>query len=284
MNPGSFAELEVSRFTVHGAYLTDGSGSEVLLPKGEMPPEVKEGSTLRVFIYRDSEDRLTATLVVPAVTVDDTAVLPVVDVNKYGAFLNWGLPKDLFLPFGEMKTRPSVGDRVLVTLYRDKSDRLCASMKKAAHCLKTVSDHRVGDEVRGFVYDVNPELGAFVAVDEKYSAMLPASDRSLSLNDLLFTEITARVSRVREDGRLDLSLNKRIDKRIDEDSEKLLSLIKENGGSLPVGDRSDPALILKLTGMSKASFKRASGRLYREGLAVPGKISISVVAGRQDTK
>lgn len=276
MKPGEFTDLSVSRFTGHGAYLADRDGNEVLLPGAEVPDGLEAGAVLHVFIYRDSEDRLTATLVNPPVSIGGTAVLTVSDVNKIGAFLDWGLPKDLFLPFSEMKGHPQAGDRVLVTLYRDRSDRLCASMKKAGDLLKTSGGYNAGDEVQGFVYDVNPALGAFVAVDNEYSAMLPAVELPPDHRTILFTVITARVSRVREDGKLDLSMKKRIDRRIDEDSEKLLSLIKDNGGSLPVGDRSAPDLIFEKTGLSKASFKRAAGRLYREGLAVPESDSISI--------
>ena len=235
-----------------GVYLSDSLDKEaqdpadrVLLPIKQVPEGTEVADSLSVFIYRDSEDRLIATTREPMLQVGGLAVLTVKQVGRIGAFLDWGLEKDLFLPFKQQTAPVKPGEQCLVTLYVDKSGRLCASMK-VYHFLRTDSSYQKDDKVEGIVYEISSNFGTFVAVDDR---------------------ITARVTEVKEDGKLSLSLREKAYVQMGEDAEKLLTLIREAGGSLPIGDKSAPDKIRELTGMSKNEFKRAAGNLYKQRVA-----------------
>ena len=221
------------------------------------------GDPIRVFLYKDSQDRPVATTMKPAITLGEVARLQVAAVTQIGAFLDWGLEKQLLLPFREQTTQVAVGDQVLVALYLDKSQRLCATMK-LHHYLSRRPPYQIGDEVEGTVYEISRNFGTFVAVDDQYSALIPKREAEGGV--AVGQTIKARISRIHEDGKMDLDLRKKAYLQMEEDSEKLLELIREAGGKLEVHDKSTPEQIRAVTGMSKNEFKRAVGRLYKQHL------------------
>lgn len=248
-----------------GVYLASEKGEQqekVLLPARQVPSGSALGDSLEVFVYRDSEDRLIATIREPKLTVGQVAELTVVQVGKIGAFLDWGLEKDLFLPFKQQRGQIKRGDSVLVSLYIDKSDRLCATMN-VYEDLRTDSPYKAEDKVTGKVYEISDNFGAFVAVDNLYSGLIPRKELygRVELGD----EVTARVIQVREDGKLTLSIRDKAYLQIDVDAQELLSIIDSYDGVLPFTDKSSPEVITHETGMSKNEFKRAVGRLLKEG-------------------
>lgn len=257
--------LTITRKKDFGVYLSnpaDAGGEAVLLPKKEVPSEANVGTQLEVFIYRDSSDRLIATTAEPLITLGQTAVLKVQQVTKIGAFLDWGLPKDLLLPFKEQTVQVREGREYLVALYIDKSSRLCATMKVYEY-LHTDSSYKKDDHAIGYIYQIHPEYGAFVAVDGRYHGLIPA--RELHGGFEPGEKVTVRVSRVREDGKLELSLHERIPFQIDADAEHIMKLIQSYDGVLPFTEKASPAVIEREAGMSKAAFKRAVGRLLKNG-------------------
>ncbi|MDE6167863.1 MAG: S1 RNA-binding domain-containing protein, partial [Acetatifactor sp.] len=190
------------------------------------------------------------------------ALLTVAQMGKYGAFLDWGLEKDLLLPFREQRGSVRQGDQVLVSLYIDKSRRLCATMN-VYRSLRTDSPYKPGDRVAGRVYETSDNFGAFVAVDNQYSALIPK--RELYGEAEPGTDVEARVVQVLEDGRLTLSIRDKAYLQMDKDAEKLLELLDSYEGALPFTDKADPEVIRYETGMSKNEFKRAVGRLLKQG-------------------
>ncbi len=261
---GEKQELVVVKTVAFGVYLSDGpDGDErVLLPKKEVPEDTKPGDVLRVFLYKDSRDRLIATTREPALTLGKTAVLTVRELSRIGAFLDWGLEKDLLLPFREQTAQLKEGDSCLAALYIDKSGRLCATMK-VYHYLETGSPYHAGDQVDGRVYEVSRNFGAFVAVDDRYTALIPAREvpAGIRAGDL----IHARVTGVKEDGKLDLSIREKAYLQIDEDAENIMQVIDEFEGVLPFNDKVSPEIIKREFGLSKNAFKRAVGRLLKQG-------------------
>ena len=264
MRLGEYQKLVVIKKVEFGVYLAERMEDEtrVLLPEKQVPEGTKIGDELRVFLYKDSKDRLIATTNTPKLTLGGLAVLTVKEVGKIGAFLDWGLEKDLFLPYKEMTVKVQPEDEVLVTLYIDKSRRLCASMKHLYDLLSLESPYHTGDIVNGRVYEFSDNFGTFVAVDDQYSAMLPAfEDHSmLRIGDV----IEATVTNVKPDGKLDITMRQKAYLQMDADAEKVMQVIVEFAGVLPFTDKSSPEVIKRETGLSKNAFKRAVGRLYKE--------------------
>ena len=253
--------LSVVKMVDFGVYL--GTEEEkVLLPKKQVPPGVKAGDEIEVFLYKDSSDRLIATTAEPALTLGEVAALTVADTGRMGAFLDWGLEKDLLLPFKEQTEKVAKGDRVLAALYVDKSRRLCATMKVYDR-LRTDSPYKKEDHVSGTVYEFSDNFGVFVAVDDRYSALIPKREAfgSLKIGD----KIEARVVKVHEDGKLDLSIREKAFIQMDADAAAIIKRMEEYGGALPFTDKAEPELIKKEFGLSKNAFKRAAGRLLKEG-------------------
>lgn len=236
---------------------------KVLLPRKEVPENVQPGDEIEVFLYRDSKDRMIATVRKPKLSLGEVAVLRVKENGKIGAFLDWGLEKDLLLPFREQVRKVRPGEECLVALYLDKSKRLCATMK-VYHYLRTDSPYEKDQKVTGTLYEISDNFGAFVAVDNCYSALIPKKE-PLG-NARVGDTVEARVTEVLKDGKLSLSLREKAYIQMNEDARKLLKLLEEQGGELPVGDKSSPEKIKELTGMSKNEFKRAAGNLYKQRL------------------
>lgn len=261
MRLGEKQVLTVVKKVDFGVYL--GSDTErVLLPKKQVPEGIEVGDPVEVFLYKDSSDRMIATVNEPKLTVGGLAVLDVVDVGRVGAFLDWGLEKDLLLPFKEQTVKVEKGDRVLVSLYIDKSGRLCATMK-VYPLLRTDSPYKKDDMVTGTVYETSREFGVFVAVDDKYSALIPR--REVYGRMYIGQRVEARVSAVKADGKLDLSVRGKIPEQMDKDAQLIMERIGKSGGALPFTDKADPERIKAELGMSKAAFKRAVGRLLKQG-------------------
>lgn len=260
MKLGKKQVLTVVKKVDFGVYL--GSDEErVLLPKKQVPAGIEPGDPIEVFLYKDSDDRLIATTGEPKIELGELAVLDVVDTGKFGAFLNWGLEKDLFLPFKQQTAKVEKGDRCLVSLYIDKSQRLCATMR-VYELLSTNSPYKKDDEVQGIIYDTSDNFGTFVAVDNQFSALIPKKDSFGNFR--VGQTVTARVAAVKPDGKLDLSVKDKIPMQMDKDAEMILAKIEKCGGVLPFTDKADPELIKKEFNMSKNAFKRAVGRLFKE--------------------
>lgn len=262
---GKYQTLEVVKKTDFGFYLSEpGSDKKqtILLPIKEVPEGTVPGDMLNVFLYKDSEDREIATTAKVPVTIGSLAVLKVKEVSKIGAFLDWGLMKDLLLPYKEQNVKVEEGDQVLITLYTDKSNRLCATMK-VYDLLSTKSNYKKNDMVTGIVYDFVDAFGVFVAVDNKYSAMIPKNELYPSIR--IGDTVKARVISVREDGKLNLSLREKSHIQMDSDSELIMKKLKASGGFLTFNDASSPEEIKAEFKMSKNAFKRAIGKLYKAG-------------------
>lgn len=261
---GEKQSLVVVKKVEFGVYLAESQSSEhrVLLPGKQVPEGIGTGDVLEVFIYRDSKDRLIATTQTPRLMMGQLAPLRVVSVQKIGAFLDWGLEKDLFLPYKEQEGRIREGDEVLVRLYIDKSSRLCASMKGLYELLSTNSPYEAGQTVQGRVYEFSDNFGAFVAVDDKYSGLVPRHEdhSALRIGDV----IKARVTEVKPDGKLTLTLREKAYLQMEEDARRVLEVLEEYAGVLPFNDKASPEIILREMKMSKGAFKRAVGRLYKE--------------------
>ncbi len=271
---GETQELEVIEFSNSGIYLAD-SGTEkmerrptwspeqtqkVLLPNNQVPKDVKIGDILTVFIYKDSEDRPIATTITPLLQLNGLATLTVLEVGKIGAFLDWGLAKDLLLPFKEQTRRVKTGEQVLVTLYIDKSERLCATMN-VYKALSSDSPYSTNDRVTGTVYEPSGNFGVFVAVDNLYSAIIPKKEvfREYVSGEI----IEARVTDVREDGKLNLSTREKVPVQLNTDADLIYEKLIENNGFLPFNDSSDAAEIKEEFSLSKNAFKRAIGHLFK---------------------
>lgn len=260
---GKIQTLYVKRIKEFGVYLgEEKEEAAVLLPKKQVPENTKLGDMVEVFLYKDSSDRLIATTKKPAVQLGEVAMLTVAQISKIGAFLDWGLEKDLLLPFREQAYPVKKGDRVLIALYQDKSNRLCATMRVYDY-LSAESPYRVDDTVEGIVYRINPEVGAFVAVDNRYYGMIHKSEIFENLK--VGEPIHARISKVRPDGKLDLMLRDKAYIQIEEDAKYVLQVLDEFNGVLPFSEKANPEVIKRELHMSKNAFKRALGHLLKEG-------------------
>lgn len=263
---GKYQELIVTKKTDFGVFLNTPTGEDsqkILLPKAQVPAGTDLKDVLKVFVYKDSEDRPIATTLEPDLTLGNVARLYVTQVTPIGAFLEWGLAKDLFLPFKEQLYKVQEGDAVLVTLYIDKSERLCASMH-VYDALRNDSNYQKDDEVSGRVYEISENFGVFVAVDDMYSALLPKKEvfETYRINQPIY----ARVAQVMEDGRLTLSVKKKIPEQMNEDADFIYRCLEQEGGFLPFHDKSAPEAIKNRFRMSKNAFKRGIGHLMKKGL------------------
>ena len=272
---GETQTLIIEKQVPFGVYLAEEGGEErVLLPKLQVPAGAAVGDKVEVFLYRDSEDRMIATCRRPKLQLGQVGWLDVVQVARIGAFLDWGLDKDLLLPFREQpRTRVREGQEVLVAVYLDKSGRLCATMNVYPY-LRTDSPYTAGDQVTGTVYETSRNFGAFVAVDSIYSALIPKKEL---VRDIRIGEtVSARVTAVKADGKLDLSIREKGYLQMDTDMTRILARLQAEGGTLTLSDKSSPEEIREQMGMSKNEFKRAIGHLYKEGKIVIEKDRITM--------
>ena len=263
---GKRQTLEIMKKVEFGVYLKDPVDKEgeerVLLPAKQVPAGVGIGDQIEVFLYKDSKDRLIATTKTPLLVMNEVKVLKVAQVGKMGAFLDWGLEKDLFLPFREQTRKVKEGDECLVALYIDKSSRLCATMK-VYHYLTLLSPYKKDDRVEGIVYEISDNFGAFVAINDKYSGLI--SKKEFFGNVKVGDRISARVVQVKEDGKLDLSIREKALTQILIDAEKVLKVIESFDGALPFNDKANPEVIKRELQMSKNEFKKAVGHLLKAG-------------------
>ena len=266
---GKYNVLEVVKEVEFGMYLDGGEDGEILLPLRYVPEGCQPGDLLNVFIYLDNEERLVATTLTPLVQVGEFACLEVAWVNEYGAFLNWGLMKDLFVPFREQKMKMQVGKKYVIHAHLDdESYRIVASAKVDRYLSKEAAPYQAGDEVDILIWQ-KTDLGFKAIIENKYSGLLYDSEifQSLHTGD----RVKAFIKQIREDGKIDLILQKPGFEKVDDFSKTLLQYIKDNGGRIALNDKSPADEIYSTFGVSKKTFKKGVGDLYKKHLILlPG--------------
>jgi len=271
---GRTNRLKAARRAPPGVYL-ESEGSEVLLPNRFVPEGLILGSELTVFVYTDSSDRPVATTQKPLAEVGQFAFLRVVDVNRHGAFFDWGLDKDLFIPLAEQEARLSRGDGAVVAVCLDQhTQRVMASSRIGQFLDSDLGSLAVGTAVDLFVYRCT-ELGAMVIVDDRYSGLVYQSDQFTPL--LVGERARGYVQRLRDDGKVDVSLRAPGAAGRDGETQRLLRALEGNDGFLPLHDDSPPEEIARWLNMSKKAFKRAAGNLYRQRLVRLSPQGISAI-------
>lgn len=282
---GEMQDLEVAKIVDIGVYLKSEANEKpedrVLLPIKQVPANTNVGDKINVFIYRDSKDRIIATVKRPKIVMGEIATLKVVEMSKIGAFMSWGLEKDLFLPFKEQVDDIKLNGEYMVGLYIDKSDRLCATMN-LFNVLRTDSPYKVNDIVNGTVFSLKRGLGAMVAVEGKYLGLIHEGEILKPIRSGDTVEV--RVSNIKEDGKLDLSLKDAPRLQIDKDGENILKILVRNKGILSLNDDSSPEEIRNTLGMSKGSFKKAVGRLMKRKVIVMTKNGIKLITDAKEEK
>jgi len=274
---GKTQKLEVVKSTPIGLYLNsknDKVKNDILLPKNQAPQGIEIGDEIEVFAFKDSEERTIATVRKPKLTLGELSVLEVVATTSFGAFLDWGLEKDLLLPVKEQTGEVVKGRSYLVGLYINSKDRLCATMK-IYDLLSAEAPYKENDRVHGTVYSINKDLGTFVAIDNKYHGLIPNNE--LYGNYAIGDSIEVRIKKVREDGKLELSFRQEAYNEIENDAQKILDSLKASGGTLQLNDSSSPEHIKAELNMSKRAFKRAVGRLLKEGAIKTTDIGIEMM-------
>ena len=267
LKPMTVAALKVARTNDMGAFLDAGTGKtsdDILLHKAQQTAEVKVGETVKVFLYLDPKKRLTASMRVPKMRVGQIARLKIIGVTSDGAFVDVGAERGIFMPFAEMRGRPKVGEIVWAKLYSDKSGRLAVSMKvsdEIRRASKPAENIKRGDKVKGAIFNII-DAGAFVFSTERYIVFIARKEmpRELRIGEV----VEARVTFIREDGRLDASLREIKETALERDAEKIFAFMQKNGGSMNFHDKTAPEKIQAVFKISKAAFKRAIGHLYRE--------------------
>ncbi len=276
MEIGIINKLIAARSTDNGYYLTDNDGNEVLLPNAYVDDDLKIGDEIEVFVYKDSEDRIVATTLKPYVQFEEFAYLKVKEVNDYGAFMDWGLPKDLMVPFAEQTEKMKEGNWYLIFLLEDEqTERLIGSSKVNEFTFTTEIDVNTGDEVDLLLYNMT-ELGMNVIVNNMYKGLIFKSDihKNIKPGD----RIKGFVKQVREDGKIDIILEPAGYKNsIDPNSDIILSALKENDGFLNLTDKSAPEDIKRILGLSKKAFKNGLGNLYKQKIVELNKDGIKLL-------
>ncbi|WP_436517063.1 CvfB family protein [Ekhidna sp. To15] len=273
MNVGTYHTLEVDRITAPGAFLTDGE-TDVLLPTKYIPSGTQEGDQLKVFVYRDSEDRIICTTQTPYAQVNEFAYLKVKDASNVGAFLDWGIDKDLLVPFREQNNKLRKGQWCLVYLFLDeKTDRLAATAKVVKYFNRDITVEE-GDEVDLLIANTT-DLGVNVVVNNSHRGLI--YDSELFHDVLEGDRIKGYIKTIREDGKIDVSLRKEGLENLEIGAQQILDELKQQGGSLPLHDKSDPDDIQSLLQMSKKNFKRSVGILYKKKMIALDKEGIRLI-------
>ncbi|MBU8893524.1 MAG: GntR family transcriptional regulator [Bacteroidales bacterium] len=265
MEIGKINKLKIVRATDNGLYLEDVENNEVLLPNAYVTDDLKIDNDIEVFVYKDSEDRIVATTLKPYVQFEEFAYLKVKEVNDYGAFIDWGLPKDLMVPFAEQNEKMEEGKWYLIFLLEDEqTERLIGSAKVKDFVFFKDIDVKEGDEVDLLLYDMT-DLGMNAIVNNLYKGLIFKSDihKAIKPGD----RIKGYVKEVREDGKIDILLEQPGYKHsIDNNSEIILSALKDNNRFLNLTDKSTPEEIKQILGLSKKAFKKGLGNLYKQKL------------------
>ncbi len=267
--PSTVETLRVVRVNEVGAFLDGGTGNtsdDILLHEAQQTAPVKEGDEVRVFLYLDPKHRLTASMRVPRMREGQIARLRVINVSRDGAFLDVGAERGIFMPFAGMRGRPQVGEVVWAKLYTDKSGRLAVTMEvedEIRRASKPAKDVKVGDKVSGAIYNMT-EAGAFLFSEERYIVFLDAKE--MPQRPRVGEVVTARVTYVRPDGRLNASLRAPKEKALLFDAEQILEFLRNRKGKMPYADDTSPEIIRDKFRISKAAFKRALGHLLKQGL------------------
>jgi len=262
INLGVYNSLAVLRTAEQGFYLGDDSGESVLLPNKYIPSGAQIGDTLNVFIYNDSEDRIIATTLIPKVTLNKFACLEVVNVTDNGAFLDWGLAKDIFVPFNEQAKKLEVGQHPIAFLYLDKlSNRLAASCKLNKFLSNETIEVKENDEVELLIGD-KTDLGINVIINDKHKGIIYQNEifQTLTYGD----RMKGYIKKIRTDNKIDVSLEKFGYGKVQSHEEKILAKLKENNGFLKLNDYSSPEEITTVLEMSKKTFKKAIGSLFKQ--------------------
>lgn len=269
LHPSTIAELTVVRENEMGAFLDAGTGNtsdDILLHKTQQTSPVKIGDCVKVFLYRDPKGRLTASMRVPQMRIGQIARLKVINVSKDGAFVDVGAERGIFMPFAGMRGKVKVGEIVWAKLYTDKSGRLAVTMEvedELRRASKPAVDLKIGDKVHGTVYNYTDQ-GAFIFTDERYIAFM--DNKEIIERPRVGEEVDVRVTFIRDDGRINVSLRLVKEEAISVDAQQILDHLEQRGGKMPYSDAASPEVIKDKFNISKAAFKRAMGSLLRQGL------------------
>ena len=272
---GDYNTLTLTRFTDHGAYMDGGEVGEILLPKAYVTRDMRPGTQVDGFVYLDQGERLVGTFETPLCRVGDFAMLRVAWGNEYGAFLHWGLMKDLFVPFSEQKMKMQQGKSYLVHVHIDpETRRIVASAKVERYLSKEHPDYQVGEEVEVLVWQ-RTDLGVKVIVENLYGGLLYNSELFTAVEPGM--KLKAYVKQVREDGKIDLTLHKTGYAKVEDFSDTLLTYLKEHGGYVQLHDKSPAEAIYDAFGVSKKTFKKGVGDLYKKRLITISEAGIKLL-------
>ena len=264
MKLGEFNLLSAKRRTLNGYYLIDDEDSEILLPNKFVPTGMKPDDEISVFVFKDSEDRFTATTEHPYILLNEFAVLEVVDVNPVGAFLDWGLEKDLLVPYSEQASKMKIGNSYTVYLYLDeKTQRLAATSKTNKILKKNEISVKVGEEVELLICN-STDIGINVIINNMHEGLL--YDNELFQAVTPGEKIVGYIKNIRPDNKIDVSLQKQGYSNVEPNAKKIMDSLKDNNGFLNLTDKSDPIIILAKLEMSKKTFKKSIGLLYKQKL------------------
>jgi len=272
---GKIQKLEIVKKVDFGLYLDGGEQGEILMPKRYASPDMEIGDVIDVIVYLDGEERYLATTEQPLATVGKFACLKVNSVENAGAFLDWGVSKELLVPFSEQKVKMEVGRSYVVYVYLDTlTDRIVASMKLEKHFSKEKPTYQVNDEVELLIWTPT-DLGYKVIVDNTFQGIVYKNEIFKKL--ISGEKIKGYIKKVREDDKLDITIHKQGHTKIDKSADKILQLLNKTGGTLPYNDKTDPEVIYSIFGMSKKTFKQSIGNLFKQRVIVIEDNGISLI-------
>lgn len=272
---GKINSLTIVKKTDFGYFLDGGSMGEILLPKRYMTTDMRIGEPIEVIVFLDGEERYVATTEKPLATVGQVGYLKVKSVEKVGAFLDWGVSKELLVPFSEHKVKMEVGKSYVVYLYVDKiTDRITGSMRLERFLQKNAPTFKEGDKVQILVW-VKTDLGYKCIIDHQWIGVLYANELLQSIHTGQST--VAYIKKMRPDGKIDLSLQPMGRSKLDQGAEVILRMLQKSGGKLPYSDKTDPEVIYSIFKMSKKAFKASIGNLYKARKITIGDHGITLV-------